>query len=174
MKKRLPREGGFAYVAAVLLMVVVAALAAAIVRLNAAQQTTANDAVLVTRASQAARAGVEWMSHNLALANDPAANGGCAMATLDLRAASGFLVTVRCTMSGPFIEGYDTVDPNNPGGTRREYLYRIESVACNGTAATCPDDDSADAPDYTERRRVATVCLLERGTPALPGMLNGC
>jgi type II secretory pathway pseudopilin PulG len=172
LNRRPPREGGFAYVAAVLLLVVVAGLAAAIVRLNAAQQNTSNDALLVARASQAARAGTEWMIYRLARAG----SAGCAGVTLDLRNATGFRVGVKCTAVAPtdastpgnqYAEGYDPDDPSAPA---KELVFKVESVACNGATATCPDNGSAAAPDYTERRRVATVCFLDN-LPATPAAI---
>lgn len=170
IRRPLRREGGFAYIAAVLLLVVVAGLSAAIVRMNAAQQTTANDALLVTRAGQAARAGTEWMLYRLLKAGSAAnianacnaAAAGNKFTLNDFVADTGFRVTIACNASQNYIEGDN---PANPGAYTKKAIYTLETVACNGAAATCPDDNSAASPDYAERRRVATMCLTDGGTP---------
>ena len=151
---------GFAYIAAVVLLVVVAGLAVAMVRLTASQQNTALSAALTARASQAARAGVEWMFYGLktpGTANCTAAAGGKTLT--DFKADTGFTVTVKCS-AYTYYEGQDATTAQ----ALKKNIYRVEAVACNGTAASCPDNGSAASPDYTERRRVATVCVQDDGT----------
>jgi len=162
------RQGGFAYIAAVVLLVVVGGVIAAMLRLTSAQQNTATDAALIARAGQAARGGVEWMMYQLG------ANPGTAPCTQtpvppalqvapastnlgDFFAATGFRVTVTCSYTG-FVEG---VNAAGTGVTKN--IYTISATACNGSLASCPDNAGAGAPDYTERRRVATICMVAGG-----------
>jgi MSHA biogenesis protein MshP len=170
---KLPRrQGGFAYLAAVVLLIVVAGVVAAMLRLTTAQQGTANNAILIARAGQAARAGVESMMYQIGAnaggtipatlctqtPNPPAAQVAPATKTLtDFIADTGFRVTVTCSYTG-YNEGVDSA-----GAAVVKNMYTISSIACNGTAATCPDDAGAGAPDYTERRRVATICIAAGG-----------
>lgn len=158
------RDGGFVYIAVVILLVVVAGLGVAAVRLNASQANTVTQAALTVRAGQAARAGIEWMVYQVRTKNTP----GCAATTLtDFQADTGFKVTLSCSYVS-YNEGQDPAS----GGVLVKNLYRIQAVACNGSAGTCPDNGSAALPDYTERSRVATVCLTANaasGSTAAPG-----
>lgn len=142
------RQRGFAYIAAIVLLVVMATMATAMVRLNAVQQTSANQDVLGSRASAAARAGVEWGLFQLR-------GGTCNSAgqsLTDFTSATGFVVTVKCNVSGPYNEGGTSAGPT------KKYLYQIDAVACN-VGAACPNDAQVTNVDYVERRRVATACL---------------
>lgn len=141
-------QGGFAYIAAVLILVVMASLAAAMVRLTDVQQTTSAQDVLVARASQAARAGIEWGLFRIGAA------GVCPADTTltDFVLASGFRVTVTCRRAA-YNEG-ETV----AGTAALKYLYQITATACN-IGATCPADAEVTHEDYVERRRVVSVCL---------------
>jgi Tfp pilus assembly protein PilX len=165
---KLPRkQGGFAYLAAVVLLVVVAGVTAAMLRLTTAQQATANDAVLIAKAGQAARGGVEWMMYQIGATptavpatlctqtpNPPATQVAAAATTLgDFLADTGFRVTVTCSYTA-YKEGVDTA-----GAAVVKNIYTISSTACNGGTGTCPDNANAGLPDYTERRRVATICM---------------
>lgn len=153
--RRRRRPGGFAYIAAVILLVLMAGLALAVVRLGATQANTATESALSARASQAARAGLEWMYYQLHAKNA----AGCSGATLtDFQADTGFIVTVRCSYTG-YNEGQNPSD----GSVLVKNLYRVEALACNGSAGSCPDNASSAQPDYTERRRVATVCITPAG-----------
>lgn len=153
------RQGGFAYIAAVVLLVVVAGLAAAMLRMTTAQQATANDAVLVARANQAARAGVEYTMYQIRYGTNPCSSAPIPKTLADFQADTGFLVTILCT---PF-NATDGVDANGQGIVKT--IYTISSVACNGSGANCPDNNSVGAPDYTERKRVATMCVRPVGGP---------
>lgn len=157
------KQGGFAYIAAVVLLVVVAGVIAGVLRLTASQQATANDAVLIARAGQAARGGIEWMMYRI---GTDAASAPCPADTVsaptatpvgDFRNASGFNVTVTCGFR-QYKEGVDQA-----GAAVVKNIYTIDAVACNGNGASCPDNAGAGAPDYTERRRVATICLVQGG-----------
>jgi len=146
---------GFAYIAAVVLLVVVAGLAVAMVRLTASQQNTAQSAALTARASQAARAGVEWMFYRVKTPSTaPCTLAGTATTLSDFKTDTGFLVTVTCSFY-TYNEGQDPAS----GATIAKNIYKVVAVACNGTAASCPDNASAVSPDYIERRRVATACV---------------
>lgn len=153
---KLPRtQGGFAYLAAVVLLIVVSGVVAAMLRLTTAQQATANDAILIARAGQAARGGVEWMMYQIganAAAIPPAL---CTQPTTltDFVADTGFRVTVTCSYTS-YSEGLDAA-----GAAVQKNIYTISSVACNGGTGGCPDNANAGSPDYTERRRVATMCM---------------
>lgn len=140
------RQDGFGAIVAIVLLVVLAAFAAALVRLAAVAQATSADALLSARAAQTAAAGAQWGLYQ-ALKGGWA---GCANAsqTLDLRASSGFLVTVSCD-SRSFNEGESA-----PGMPLVVRFYTIDAVACSSTRA-CPDAAAAAQPHYVERRHQA-------------------
>jgi len=139
------RQQGFGIIAAIVVLVIMATLAGALVRLGTTQQATSAQDFLSARAWQAARAGTEW---GLYRALGPAAS--CVgSTTLDLRASTGFAVTVTCTAQ-PFNEGEST-----PGTPQVNTSYSIEAVACN--AAACPDAALAATPGYIERKSLVTA-----------------
>ena len=147
-------QRGFAYIAAVVLLVMVAGIAVALLRLTETQRSTVNGALLGAHANLTARAGLEWVFRDLP--------NRCAQTPVtlnDFSYATGFRVRVACT-SNLFTEG-DQLAPGTGSGTapRTIRIYRIEAIACNG--ADCPDSASVARPDYVERARVATVCLLD-------------
>ncbi len=143
-------QSGFAYIAAVVLLIVVALVCVALLRLSNTQQATVNGALLGARASLAARGGIEWGFYQLR-------NGACnAETTLaDFAGDSGFQVTVRCKAT-IFKEG-----EKSDGSALEKTMVQLEAVACNG-GAVCPSEDAAvvTRPDYVERRRVATTCVM--------------
>lgn len=153
----LPRQRGFAYIAAVVLLLVVAGISVALLRLTSTQQSTVNQGLLAARANQAARAGVEWAMYRIVNASPT----GCPAATTlnDFRADSGFRVSVTCTATA-FNEGESA-----PGAAVAKRIYQIDAVACNSPGAQCPDTTTASvsAPDYVERRRSASICLAADG-----------
>ncbi|MFC5547364.1 MSHA biogenesis protein MshP [Massilia aerilata] len=153
---RIPRrQGGFAYIAAVILLVIVSGMAIAVVRLNLTQAETGTGAALTARASQAARAGLEWAFYQIGKNKAD----GCVKRTLsDFKTDTGFLVTVSCRVTA-YNEGQDPAT----GSPLVKNLYRVEALACNGSAASCPDDANSAQADYTERRRVATLCMPASG-----------
>ena len=139
------RQQGFGIIAAIVILVIMATLAGALVRLGTTQQATSTQDFLSARAWQVARAGSEWALYR---ALGPAAS--CAASTtLDLRADTGFSVTVTCA-SKPFNEGESA-----PGVAQVNTSYNIEAVACNSTA--CPDALLADTPGYIERKRLVVA-----------------
>ena len=161
----IPRaQGGFAYIAAVILLVLMAGMATAIVRLNVSQANAATGAALTARASQAARAGLEWAFYQLSTGNAQF----CVNKRVDLsdkrvdladfQKDTGFLVSVSCDVSS-YNEGQDPTD----GSVVVKNLYQVVAVACNGSSGSCPDNGGSAQVDYTERRRVATVCMTPAG-----------
>ena len=151
MKTR-PNQRGFAFIAAIVLLVVMATLATAMIRLNITQQTGANQDFLGSRASQAARGGLEW---GIAQLRNKACNGSQELT--DFRADTGFHVTVRCTVQ-PYNEGELPA-----GGAARVQIFQIDAIACN-LGDTCPNNGQVANIDYVERRRVVTVCLTSSWT----------
>ena len=149
--KRLPglrlRPRGLGAVAVIVVLVGLSAMAAALLRLGQqAQAGTAQD-LLGTRASAAARSGVEWGLYQALKGAWTACSG--ASQTLDLSAdAAGLRVTVRCD-STLYNEGLDA-----SGNVRTVRLYTVDAVACNG-GASCPDAAAAVRSGYVERRRQA-------------------
>lgn len=138
-------QRGFGAIVAIVILVIMATISAALVRLGTTQQVTSTQDILSASAWQAARAGNEW---GLYQALGPPTS--CAPATtLDLRAATGFSVTVTCTssVSRNFKEG-----ETSPGAPRAITTYSIEAVACN--SAACPDAALAATPGYVERKRL--------------------
>ncbi|MFC3471663.1 MSHA biogenesis protein MshP [Massilia oculi] len=148
-------QSGFAYIAAVILLVVVAGIAVALLRLTTTQQSTVNQALLAARAGLAARGGIEWVYQDLV--NRCAATGR-KTDLADFVNDAGFKVTVNCSFQ-VFHEGQHLVN-DVPTATAKR-IYRIESIACNGSSVDCPDKDSIARPDYVERARVATVCTRQ-------------
>ena len=150
--RRMRRQLGFAYIAAVVVLVILAALAITVVRLSNTQQATSTQDILSIRAGQAARAGIEWGLYRLRTGQcEPIRNLD------DFRAETGFRVTVECAPSS-FREG-----ETSAGAEIGITLFRIQATACNGNQAACPDPGQVPAEEYVERRRVATVCLTTPG-----------
>lgn len=152
MRPHSSSQRGFAYIAAVVLLVVVAGIAVALLRLTDTQRSTVNQALLGAHANLTARAGLEWAFRDL-----PNRCSQTPVTRNDFSYATGFRVTLTCTVSS-FTEG-DQLAPDTGSGKepRTIRIYRIEAIACNG--ANCPDATNVARPDYVERARVATVCL---------------
>ena len=155
MKRSLPirPRQGLGAVAVIMVLVALAALSAAVLRLGQQGQTVSHQDLMSTRASAAARSGIEWGLYQ-------ALKGGwttCSSAsqTLDLGAAdgSGLRVTVSCD-SRTYNEG-----ETSPGVPRVVRLITIDAIACNSsTAATaCPDAGAVTGAAYVERRRQVHV-----------------
>ena len=135
---------------ALVILVIMAVLAAGLVRLGTTQQATSAQDILSARAWQVARAGNEWGLYQALQ------SGSCsgASGTLDLRATTGFSVTVSCT-SQTFYEGEtNTPSPRRPPALKPNVIttYSIKAVACN--SAACPDAALAATPGYVERERL--------------------
>lgn len=140
-------QHGFGALAAILVTVLLALLAAAVVRLSGGSQMSFAQDIASARALRAANAGAEW---GLDRAFRGAWKTGCSNATqtLDLRADTDFIVTVTCNAT-TFNEGDD-----GTGSAQALMVYTISAVACNGSAATCPDNASAARATYVERERL--------------------
>lgn len=135
-------QRGFGAIVAIIILVILATVSAGLVRLGTTQQVTSTQDVLSARAWQTARAGNEWGLYQVL--GPP---GSCAPSTtLDLRATTGFSVTVSCS-ARTFNEG-----ETSPGVPLVTTTYSIEAVACN--SATCPDAALAATPGYIERKRI--------------------
>lgn len=142
---------GLGVIAALVVLVLLSTLAAAVVRLTWTQQTTLAQDIDSARAFQGAYAGTQWGMYQ-ALKGSWTTCAGVSQ-TLDLRSSMGVRVTVSCT-SDLYNEGETTAGTGTPLTVR---LYTITAVACNGAAATCPDNASVTRPNYVERMRVAKV-----------------
>jgi len=147
MIRALKKQGGFAYIAAIVVCVVLAVLVTAAVRLGTTQQTSLNQEILATRAWQAARAGTEWGAYR-ALHQAQLVNACPALATT-LAVPNGFNVTIQCQVK-TYNEGQ-----NSDTSVRQANIFQITAIACN--AAACPSN-AVTSPDYTERSRVMSVC----------------
>jgi MSHA biogenesis protein MshP len=149
------RAGGFAYIAAIVFLVVLAGFALAVLRLSDTEQVTVNQAVLGTRASQAARTGLEWAFYKLKPKD--ATCDAVNTATPDFKPHTGFTVAVKCT-STTYDEGL------KPDGTSvKKNVFELTATACNGS--TCPGTNADLAnPDYVERKRMASICIASDGT----------
>lgn len=155
-------QAGFAYIAAVVLLVVLAGLALAALRLSGAEQATVSQAVIGARAGQAARGGLEWAFYQLRGTTGTASAGGSAVTACnavngktlaDFAAATGFKVTLTCTLN-TYVEGQQA-----DGGNWSKNIFQLGATACNGTAAACPDSAGVAGPDYIERARSASICI---------------
>lgn len=142
---------GLGVIAALVVLVLLSTLAAAVVRLTWTQQTTLAQDIDSARAFQGAYAGTQWGMYQALKGSWTTCAG--ATQTLDLRSSMGVRVTVSCT-SDVYNEGETTAGTGTPLTVR---LYTITAVACNGAAATCPDNASVTRPNYVERMRVAKV-----------------
>ena len=142
---------GLGVIAALVVLVLLSTLAAAVVRLTWTQQTTLAQDIDSARAFQGAYAGTQWGMFQALRGSWTTCAG--ATQTLDLRSSMGVRVTVSCT-SDVYNEGETTAGTGTPLTVR---LYTITAVACNGAAATCPDNASVTRPNYVERMRVAKV-----------------
>ena len=138
-------QRGFGAIVAIVILVIMATISAALVRMGTTQQVTSTQDILSARAWQAARAGNEWGLYQALR------SGSCIGATgsLNLRATTGFLVTVTCTAK-TFNEG-----ETSPGVPLVITTYSIEAVECN--SAACPDAALAATPGYVERKRLVTA-----------------
>ena len=156
-------QAGFAYIAAIVLLVVVAGMAVALLRLTTTQQSTVNQALLGAKAGLAARAGIEWGFRSCMSA--PATPTITQLP--QFKNESGFHVTVTCS-SIEYQEGERASGQTSVSQPKR--IVQISAIACNGTAANCPDAASVAGAEYVERARMATVCVI----PEPGGMVSAC
>jgi len=138
-----PASRGLGAIAALVVLVLLASLAAAIVRLGWTQQTTIAQDVDSARASQTAQAGMQWGLYQVFKGSWSA----CATPTqtLDLRAQTGYMVTVTCAYTD-YNEG-----ESSEGVNKTVRLFTLEATACS-TVTACPDATRVASPYYVERR----------------------
>lgn len=151
------RQGGFAYIAAVVFLVVLAGFALAVLRLSDTEQASVNQQVLGARASQAARTGLEWAFYRLRAAG-ATCNSLDAAPAPDFYRDTGFVVVrTLCTMQ-TYDEGQD---PNSV--SLKKNIFQLTYTACNGSGPGCGSNADLANPDYVERRRTASICITTTG-----------
>jgi len=138
-------QTGLGAIAAIMILVILGALSAAIVSLSTGQQMSSAQDVLSAQAWQVAMAGSRGGI------DEAMAAGTCGTTTWASPAYPAFKVTVVCT-AGNYNDG-ETV----AGTPRVLRVFRIEATACNGSAATCPDDAASAGAAYVERQRIAVA-----------------
>jgi MSHA biogenesis protein MshP len=150
------RQTGFGAIAAIMILVILASLAAAIVSLGAGQQLASAQDVLSAEAWQVASAGTEdGLFQALRNAN-------CGTATWNSPDYPHFRVTIACT-------AHDYNDGETaPGVARVLRVFQVVATACNGTAATCPDDAASAGLGYIERQAVAVAYCEWNGAACVP------
>jgi MSHA biogenesis protein MshP len=148
------RAGGFAYIAAIVFLVVLAGFALAALRLSGSAQVTVDQAVLGARASQAARAGLEWAFFRL---KAPNANCNTVLGGPDFVAETGYRVTLTCDMQ-TYQEGQTST-----GASLAKNIFQLTATACNGAACPATDNATVASPDYIERKRSASICITTDG-----------
>ena len=136
---------GLGAISVIVVLVGLATIAAAVVRLGQQGSSLSAQDVDSTRASAAARTGVEWGLYQ-------AFKGSwtvCSNTSQTLDAGNGLRITVSCD-SRSFNEGEDS-----PGVPHVVRVFTIDSVACRSSSAStaCPDAAAAVLSGYVERRR---------------------
>lgn len=145
---RIRRQRGLGAIAAIMILVILSALAAAIVSLSTGQQMASAQDILASRAWQAASAGTEGGLYKALK------TGVCGTETwTSATDYPGFKVTVVCTLSPFDYKDGETV-PGTPNVLR---VFQVDAWACNGSAATCPDNTAVAGAGYVERQRTAVA-----------------
>lgn len=145
-------QTGFGTIAAIMILVILGALSAAIVSLSTGQQVSSAQDVLSAQAWQVASAGAEGGLFRALQ------NANCAAQTWTSADYPSFKVTTDCSFRD-YNDG-ETV----PGTPRVLRVFRIEATACNGTAATCPDNAATGGVGYVERQKIAIAYCEWNGT----------
>ncbi|HIV73439.1 MAG TPA: MSHA biogenesis protein MshP [Candidatus Aquabacterium excrementipullorum] len=143
---------GLGALAALVIVVLLSGLAAAVVRLGWSSQTGMAQDVTSARALRAANSGAEWGLFQALTTGGTWTSCANATQTLDLRADTGFIVTVTCS-STLYNEGQtrdETADTTTASTVR---VYTISAVACSSTTS-CPDNSLAANVAYVERERL--------------------
>lgn len=138
-------QRGIGVIAALMILVILAGLSAAIVSLSTGQHMASAQDVLASRAWQVASAGTEGGLFRALR------NAACDTQTWTSADYPEFRVTVACAATN-YNDG-ETV----PGTARVLRVFRVIATACNGSAASCPDNAAAAGPGYVERQRVAVA-----------------
>lgn len=154
------RQRGSLIIVGVFLIVVLAGLVAYLSHISTTSQAASAADANSARAYQAARAGIEWATFQIMR------NSGGSFATTKCISGGGFenlpalgstlagyVVTVKCTRSGPLTEGANSV-----------LVYKLVANACNIPRAgispeppsVCPNNAST-AATYVERELSATL-----------------
>jgi MSHA biogenesis protein MshP len=136
-------QRGLGAIAAIMVLVLLAALSAAVVRMTVAQQMGGAQELSAAKASQAARAGIQWGLYQAFKGSWTTCAG--TSQTLDLSSDLGMRVTVSCS-SALYNEGESV-----PGTPQTVRVFTIDAVACNSTTS-CPDASRVTGPTYVERR----------------------
>ncbi len=144
---RIPR--GLGAIGAVVVLVMLAVLAATVVRLSSGSQASLAQDLQAARAQAAVRAGIDWGLFQV-LKGGWVGCSATQTQTLDLVTDTGMRVTVSCS-GRSYNEG-----ESSPGVARVVRVYRVQAVACNGSAA-CPDNTAAAGAQYVERAREVSV-----------------
>lgn len=155
-------QRGLGMVAAIVVLVMMSVLAAAVTRLTWTQQVSSAQDVMGARAFQAANAGTEWGMFQALNASGIWRGASCAGSqTLDLTSSMGFKVTVTCTTQATaYNEGQTSA-----GADITTRLIVIDAVACNGSAATCPDNANSAGMNYVERKRQSILSCRSDDVP---------
>jgi MSHA biogenesis protein MshP len=138
-------QRGLGAIAAIMILVILAALAAAIVTFSSGQQLASAQDIQAVRAWMSASAGTEWGLSRAIKSN------ACGTSTWAHPDYADFKVTVECVLN-TYNDGESA-----PGVQKQVRVFRITATACNGAAATCPDNAMAASPAYIERQRVAVA-----------------
>jgi MSHA biogenesis protein MshP len=139
------RQTGLGIIAAIMVLVILGGLSAAIVSLSTGQQMSSAQDVLSSQAWQVASAGVEGSLYKAMKA------ATCGTETWTSADYPPFRVTAICTSSN-YNDG-----ETSPGVARVLRVFRIEATACNGGAASCPDNGASAGIGYVERQRIAVA-----------------
>jgi MSHA biogenesis protein MshP len=152
-----PCQRGFSIVAAIFILVVLAGLGAFLVSISTTQSQTQAQDVMNSRASQAARAGLEWALFQLVKASPaPVFRTGCEASAASYSGATPATQSFAAgTFPGLAEMQVDVVcrSQSHTEGANTYRVYQLVATACN--AAACP----AATPGfgYVEHQQTATV-----------------
>ncbi|MBU1236890.1 MAG: MSHA biogenesis protein MshP [Gammaproteobacteria bacterium] len=158
------RQTGLGAIAAIMVLVILGALSAAIVSFSTGQQMSSAQDVLSAQAWQVASAGTEGGLFK-ALQGTPSVCGTETWTSADYPA---FKVTVVCTAYPQVAVLPAPLDAYNDGETvpttpSKLKVFQIVATACNGAAATCPDNAASADATYIERQRIAIAACQWNG-----------
>jgi MSHA biogenesis protein MshP len=150
------RQQGSLIIVAVFLLVVLAGLVAYLTSISTTTQAASAADASSARAYQAARAGIEWATYQVLRNSAGSFTTGCStnplVPTIVNTPAlggtlSGYVVTVKCTKTGPLTEG----------ASPTLVVYKIVANACNiPDVSNCPNTSSVSAT-YVERELSVTL-----------------
>jgi len=141
---RAAQQRGVSGVLVIAVLVVLSAIGTFAVGLVSSVHDGQARALSHTRAVQAAQAGLDWGRWRISSGGAATCSAPQTLTTLP-GTLQPYVVTVRCTASGPHAEGAATVS-----------VYRIDATACNRSGAgTCPA--AAPSADYVQASASALV-----------------